>query len=164
MVDHLKRRTLKVVTFGAAAISAPVVFNAPQYNTAIDSPGNKLLEMQIVTGSSTIEEAIILQNHSDQDITISQFLPNIITLKNRMLDLNELCKQPIVVKPGYPIASANAKWQPLNTDLQCSYLWCDSHAIELQANRSHNNKTYIIGIEAQVVNERALLTADSKIT
>ncbi len=164
MVDLKKRRTIKLLT-GASAVA----LSSTAFSTAVaaDSVGlsgpstnanNPLfadqLKIQIITGNHSPEDTVILVNNSQQNIMVKEFLPRYVSFENHMMDLNELCKQqPLVIKPGYPVASKLAQWEVLALTKSSSYLWADNAAMTLSTPHSG-----VLTINAAVVNGQALLT------
>jgi len=167
MVDRNKRRTLKIMSAGSvatmsAATMAGIGFSnatlagvsaSDSVNTDLQINGAQL-SIQIITGGTVPEDTVIFTNHTSEDIVISEFLPGFITVKNQMIDLNELCRDTaLTVSPDYPLASSAARWELLALDHSSSYLWCDT------AEETLSEFTGVVKVHAAVANGRAMLTA-----
>jgi len=162
-MDQNKRRTLKLLaaasttSISAMAATAVSTTTASAASTTSIQENNSCghLKIQIITGRVAPEDTVILVNDTNQEVLVSEFLPGLITQNNQMLNLKAvLNKGDILLKPGYPVASKAASWQPLSLDATHSYLWCDT-----AVNMLPDSDTGIITLHAVVNNGYALLTA-----
>lgn len=169
MVDHTKRKTLKILSGAGAAsmysltalagttedIAHNNFIRRTDSGATADSIKAGSFTIQIISGKTAIEDTVIFNNQSGADIQITKFLPGMITQNNQMIDLNSLLTNTeITLKNGYPLATKAARWELLALDANHSYLWCDS-----AVSRLPNSDTGIITLDAVVNNGRALLTA-----
>lgn len=166
MVDNSKRKTLKLMSgagaaamYSFSALAAGTGFkpvdtqNGPAKTNISKTPGS--FNIQIIAGSTTPEDTIILINESGADIRIEQFLPGLVTQNNQMFDLNSLLVNgPVILKHGYPFSSTATRWELLSLNSDQSYLWCDNAVSKLS-----NSDTGVITLDAIINNGRALLTA-----
>ena len=166
MVDHSKRKTLQLIS--SAGVSAMYGMTAFAGNTdsgiasvedlqkqAGNSSVQGSFSIQLITGRMALEDTIIFINDTGADIRISNFLPGIVTQNEQMIDLNSLLVNgDILLRPGYPLATTTARWEPLSLYANHSYLWCDS-----AVSRFPDSDTGVITLDAVVNNGNALLTA-----
>lgn len=161
MIDYRKRKTLKIMTGTAAAALAAhsTAINAAEFGSDGMRDSSQTIPhtfaIEIITGKTAPEDTVIFVNKTDKDLLITNFLPGLVTQNNQMLNLKAvLNKGDILLKPGYPVASKAASWQPLSLDATHSYLWCDT-----AVNMLPDSDTGIITLHAVVNNGYALLTA-----
>ena len=149
------------VAAGAAALAThSTTLNAAELDSdGIRDSGHTTphtFAIEIITGKTAPEDTVIFVNKTDQDLLITNFLPSRLVIRNnQMLNLKAaLNKGDILLKPGYPVASKAARWQPLSLDEDHSYLWCDTAVSMLP-----DSDTGVITLHAVVNNGYALLTA-----
>lgn len=167
-MDQKKRKTLKILSgFSAAALGGKIT-NAladtgPNIVTSTNiaeahkhnkhSQAYNRLKIEIIAGRTAPEDTVIITNQSDRTITVDEFLPGMITLRDQMMDLNQIVKnENLSVKPGYPVATKVARWEMLALPDSALYLQSDDSYTSL------SNDTQVISIIATVSHRRALLT------
>lgn len=166
MINHSKRRTLKLISGAGVTAMFGVTAVASDTNSGISAIKNPLRNTEkssdrgsfgihIITGRMALEDTVIFINESGANIRIRNFLPGFVTQNQQMIDLNSLLiNGDIILKHGYPLATTTARWKPLSLDSDQSYLWCDS-----AVSRFPESDTGVIMLDAVMNNGQALLTA-----